>query len=201
MNKYANEQSILRDDKCLESLCRAYKQSVRVGATETAHSIRSRTMEIYRINSRQFFRFVKASQSMVVSRRSKLKRLQSHIRNFYETGECHFITLTWNDDALIQNSQATRKRFVRSALNDVAENFVANIDFGKQFHREHYHGVTLNLNIDELRRLWKPFGYIKVERVIPSTEGSLSLYVDKLCNHALKETTCKTLMYCRKRKK
>lgn len=201
MNKYRNEQNILRDDKCLESLCRAYKQSVRVGATETAHSIRSRTMEIYGLNSREWVRFVKASQSMAVSRRSKLRRLERHIRDFYEYGESHFVTLTWNDDALIQNSAATRKRFVRTTLNNVAQDFVANVDYGKILHREHYHAVTLNLNVDALRIIWKKFGFIKVERVIPRTEGSLSLYVDKLCNHALKETTCKQLIYCRKRKK
>lgn len=200
MNKYEDQRRILRDDKFLESLCRAYLQSVRCGANETAFEIRHRTMEIYKFSSKAFGLFVKACQSSQVSRRSKLKRLEHRIRRLYEQGDCHFLTLTWNDDALVSNSAATRKRFVREALNDLSNDFVANVDFGKTTHREHYHAVTLGLHPDELRERWKHFGFIKVERVIPSTECSLALYVDKLCNHALKETTCKMLMYCRKRR-
>lgn len=201
MNKYDNERRILEDDVLLNSLCRSYNQALRVHATLTAHEIRHRTMGIYRFSSSAFTRFVKASLSAQVSRRAKLSRLEKRINSYLEKGRASFVTITFNEPALINNSIETRKKFVRTTLNECSRDFVANIDFGKSTHREHYHAVTLELEEKKFKELTKPFGFVKIERVIPNTEGSLALYVDKLCNHALKETTCKQLMYCRRRNK
>lgn len=202
MNKYDIERRILQDDAILLSLCKAYRSAKRCEAWETANTIKLRTMQIYHFKTAGvFYRFVSASVSMQVSRRAKLNRLEKRINSYLEKGRTNFLTITFNDAALINNSSQTRKKYIRDTLNATCEDFVANIDFGKNTKREHYHAVSLGLNVDEFKRLTKPFGFIKIERVIPSTEGSLALYVDKLCNHALKETTCKQLIYCRKRKK
>lgn len=201
MSKYEQEQKILDNDIILSSLCRAYNSCVRHHATQTAREIQMRVREIYHLSYSAFERFVRSSMSMQVSRRNKLSRMEKRIKKFLDLGASNFITITWNDYALNQNKPETRKKWVREILNDTAEDYIANIDFGKTTHREHYHGVTLNLDVEKFRERCRPFGFIKIERVIPSTEGSLALYVDKLCNHALKQSTNKMLMYCRKRKK
>lgn len=200
--KYELERKVLRDNPSLACLARAYGVALRQHAYFELHDIRDTFLKIYPCGNKRFASFVRASHSMVVSRRGKLDRLEHRINGMLKKGRTSFLTLTWNDGALSSNRKDTRKKFVRQALNECSADFIANIDFGKKSSREHYHAVCLSLDVDGIRKRWKSFGFIKVENVIPSTEGSLALYVDKLCNHALKESAgWDRLMYCRKRSK
>ena len=78
--------------------------------------------------------------------------------------------------------------------------YVANIDFGAQNHREHYHAVIQCKKIDASS--WHKYGAIFIEKVRNNGIGHdcerLSKYVSKLSNHAIKETTKRcSLLYSR----
>jgi len=106
-------------------------------------------------------------------------------------GDCLFLTLTFNDNTLNQTSAETRRKYVRRYLKQFNCAYVANIDFGSENGREHYHAVINTSRID--LALWRSYGNINVERVrnksIELNKTRLSKYISKLSNHAIKETT------------
>lgn len=116
-------------------------------------------------------------------------RLSSHISSMLKMGDCLFLTLTFTDTVLQKTSSDTRRQYVRKFLKSYSDYYVANIDFGKKNGREHYHAVIFTDKVSNSD--WK-FGAINFERIVVQ-EGSnkkLAKYVNKLTNHAIKET-CK----------
>lgn len=127
-------------------------------------------------------------------------RLRSRIEKMLLNGECLFLTLTFNDETLNNTSVDTRRQYVRKYLKRFNCPYVANIDFGKENGREHYHAV-INTSRIELKD-WRIYGNINVERVrnnrIELSKTRLSKYISKLSNHAIKETTKRScLIYSR----
>lgn len=114
------------------------------------------------------------------------KRIESIINT---TNNSFFLTLTFTNESLEKLSEKTRRRYVHYYLKSISNNYVANIDYGKRNHREHYHAVVQCDFIDY--KLWKygslDFEYINI--FDDSCSDRLSKYVAKLCNHAIKETT------------
>lgn len=119
------------------------------------------------------------------SKYRKAKKVRDKIEKLVESGNAIFVTLTFTDITLQNTTIETRRRYVSRYLKANAKNYVANIDFGAQNGREHYHAVVdKDINFND----WYKYGAIKVERV-RSTTGDLfrvSKYVTKLTNHALK---------------
>ena len=72
----------------------------------------------------------------------RVKRLKDRIFFMLSMGKCIFGTLTFNDRAL-KTSSETRRRYVTRFLNDFDVPYIANIDFGAEKGREHYHFVIL----------------------------------------------------------
>lgn len=110
---------------------------------------------------------------------------------------CVFVTLTFTDEVLASTSAETRRRYVQRYLKSQAQGrkYVANIDFGKENHREHYHAVVEG-RLDPLQ--WS-YGALNVKQVRKTSKpAALAKYVAKLSNHAIKET-CKrsVLIYSR----
>lgn len=127
-------------------------------------------------------------------------RLRKRIESMLLNGECLFLTLTFNDETLNNTSADTRRQYVRKYLKQFNCPYVANIDFGKENGREHYHAV-INTSRIELKD-WRIYGNINVERVrnnrIELSKTRLSKYISKLSNHAIKETTKRScLIYSR----
>lgn len=118
-------------------------------------------------------------------------RLRRRIESMLLNGDCLFLTLTFNDNTLNQTSADTRRQYVRKYLKQFNCSYVANIDFGKDNGREHYHAVINSSHID--LSLWRSYGNINVERVrnksIELSKTRLAKYISKLSNHAVKETT------------
>jgi len=130
----------------------------------------------------------------------RTNRLKKRIYAMLTSGNCLFLTLTFNDNALNNTSSATRREYVRKYLKRFNVPYIANIDFGAKNHREHYHAV---INADSIDLdAWRIHGNINVERVrnrnIKSDNERLSKYICKLSNHAIKETTKRSsLIYSR----
>lgn len=100
-----------------------------------------------------------------------------------------FGTLTFTDKVLDKTCRRTRARYVTKFLNKETFHYIANIDFGTQNDREHYHFIAMIEKKMDLNN-WK-YGGNKVDYV-PIDSGeiqSVKNYLLKLNNHSYKEST------------
>lgn len=130
----------------------------------------------------------------------RTKRLKDRIASMLLDGECLFLTLTFNDDALRDTTAKQRRVAVSRYLKQFNCKYVANIDFGTKNNREHYHAI---INCERVRLdSWRKYGNINVKRVrnrnIDNDKTRLAKYIAKLSNHCIKETTKRSsLLYSR----
>lgn len=125
-------------------------------------------------------------------------RLRNRITRMLDTGNCLFITLTFNDIVLNKSSYDIRRRYVREFLKEYSDYYIANIDFGEKNGREHYHAILLADKVSN--RSWR-YGAINFKKIHKDKKSieAISLYVNKLSNHALKKSTGRSfpLIYSR----
>ena len=127
--------------------------------------------------------------------RKRNQRLRKRISNIIECDSL-FLTFTFTDDVLAKTNQDTRQQYVRRFLKSISENYVANIDFGGKFGREHFHAVCIvSEKVDYTS--WK-YGALNGERVRKNSSPlALAKYVNKLVYHATKETTAQRIIFSR----
>lgn len=133
------------------------------------------------------------------NRRKRVQRLKSKLHKIVELYNCLFLTLTFTDGVLNTTSEKTRRVYISRFLKGLCIPFyVANIDYGEENEREHYHAIIQTNFID--CHLYK-YGIINVERIKKDSEGfkRLSNYINKLSYHAFKDSTgqCR-LIYSKK---
>lgn len=125
----------------------------------------------------------------------RTKRLKNRVEQLLEK-PCVFLSLTFTDKTLQNTSPLTRRRYVTEYLRNNYPNYVANIDFGDDFGREHYHAIIQTQKVDY--KSWHHLGAIKGEKIVVNNIVALAKYVSKLTNHAIKETTRRScLIYSR----
>lgn len=127
-------------------------------------------------------------------------RLNKRVETILLSGSCIFGTLTFTDKVLNETTEKERRVMVVRYLKSISNNYVANIDFGKKNHREHYHFLA-RCDLASNKE-WLKYGACKFERVrnrnIENDKVRLSKYIAKLSNHAIKETTKRSaLIYSR----
>ena len=131
---------------------------------------------------------------------SRVMRLRKRINAMLLRGSCVFLTLTFNNHTLNTTTPKERRIFVSRFLKSCECMYVANIDFGGERNREHYHAIAC---VDKVcLNGWRKYGNINVERIrnksIHNDTSRLAKYVSKLSNHAIKETTQRSaLIYSR----
>lgn len=149
---------------------------------------------------------IKEARKINTATYQRTKRLRSRIRHLLELGNCLFLTYTFTDETFSKTNQETRKKYVKRHLNEFCPGgFVANIDYGKLNEREHYHALVLADKVDGAT--WK-YGNLDFERLrlkgeqYDKTLTRIPKYINKLTNHAIKETTkqCR-IIYSKKIKK
>ena len=132
--------------------------------------------------------------------REKTRRVRRKILKMMVLGSCSFLTLTFTDAVLSNTTEETRRRYVSRFLKSISTDYVANIDWGKQNGREHYHAVISGIDFDMSD--WDKYGFSD-RRTIgrkddECTSSKISKYIYKLSNHATKETTRrKKIIYSR----
>ncbi len=166
-------------------------------------------------------------EKIIKARYKKASRVRSKISQMLRNNETVvFLTLTFTDDTLRNTTDETRRRYVTRFLKSFASDYVANIDFGKNNGREHYHAVANALApLDS----WSKYGFILSEYVkapsdstkpksVPKRykdlppdeqrrlmsnddEKRLSKYIAKLSNHAIKETNRRCVLIYSKPKR
>lgn len=130
----------------------------------------------------------------------KTFRVRRKILSMMVLGSCSFLTLTFTDDVLNSTTEETRRRYVSRFLKSISTNYVANIDFGKENGREHYHAVVLGIDID--MSSWDKYGFSNCKTVAinddTTNSSRMSKYIYKLSNHATKQSTQrKKIIYSR----
>ena len=139
--------------------------------------------------------------------RARRNRYFNKIYPMFQHFSCYFFTLTFNDDVLQSTDQKTRRKYVQRYLKDISDTYIANIDFGSETNREHYHAIV-GVHPDKEKPwtvlefpTWR-YGFKKVIRCKNSEDSirCLSNYVLKLTNHAFKPGTKSfRIIYPRKR--
>lgn len=123
--------------------------------------------------------------------RQKVCRLKKKIKYMFK--RCpfvYFITLTWRDELLENTKASTRRTYVRRFLSGLDYvDFHANIDFGHQTLREHYHAVLCSYS--PIESLDWHYGFSNIQHVKSSSAdfGRVAQYINKLTFHAVKEST------------
>lgn len=138
------------------------------------------------------------------SNKMRKNRLKTRISAMIATGRAIFLTLTFNDKFFERGtSPDTRRRYVSRFLKEQCKVYVANIDFGELNGREHYHAVVVpkfgGINFQPYCDFFDG-SRIHGEPIRPSGKSatSVSLYINKLTNHALKDNGhYKRLIYSR----
>lgn len=134
----------------------------------------------------------KESQANYIKKyRLKMRILSMLQRN----NNCLFLTFTFRNSVLKNTSQETRKRYIKAYLNDMAKEYILNIDFGNENKREHYHAIATPKYEIFLYDIYnKKYGFVKGEpigQLKRFTNINKSIYdiAERLTNHATKETT------------
>lgn len=130
------------------------------------------------------------------SDRNRNARLKRRITKMLKAGNCVFLTLTFTDEVLYSTTSEQRRLYVIRYLKSQSDTYIANIDFGSVNSREHYHSVLLG-EVDISR--WT-YGNLDAKRIIRSSNPAvLGNYINKLVNHAIKETAKRShLIYSRR---
>lgn len=128
---------------------------------------------------------------------SRRKRLRTRIEYMFTQGRVVFLTLTFSDEVLNNTIEQSRRDYVRKFLKNVSSIYVANVDYGANTGREHYHAVCVT-DIDDFSSWTYGFYKALVVRKEESDAKRLATYISKLTNHAIKETTKRgALIYSR----
>lgn len=119
------------------------------------------------------------------ARYKRKQRIKSKIEQLVLEGNATFITLTFSDTVLSSTSEITRRRYVARWCKENSDYYVANIDYGEDKHREHYHAV---LRVGTYTSWNYGFSNIKTVRSKSKDLNKVSKYVSKLTNHAIKKS-------------
>jgi len=131
----------------------------------------------------------------------RTKRLQEKALSIIKSNSAIFLSLTFNDKVFAEMSKETRKQKITRFLKKTCKSYIANIDYGDEHEREHYHALVIPLNEKIDCNVYMKMFYnsdIDFERVrisrkkncdIEATSKKIAKYTSKLTNHAIKETT------------
>lgn len=138
------------------------------------------------------------------SYKKKLNRLRNKINKLFKQENLFFITFTFDNSKLRKKDVnlykvATLRKYVTNWLGNYANDFVGNIDYGGLNGRIHFH-VVVSTKLSRIDYKTWNYGAINFERINNFNDRSIAIYVNKLCLHALKESTKRqTLLYPKKK--
>lgn len=149
---------------------------------------------------KEYFRILDAKHKRV-------SRLRARIFDMIYKNDCLFLTFTFMDKSFARTCADFRRIAVRRYLNALGVPYVANIDFGEKKGREHYHAVVQIGRVDYSKWKYGNLNGLKIRNDIKYDDDGvitsesvekIARYVAKLTNHAIKETTRRSvIMYSR----
>ena len=124
----------------------------------------------------------------------RTKRLRFRVAKLLKK-PCLFLTLTFNNEAMQATSIETKRRYVSRCLKQFDVPYIANVDYGSKNDRLHYHAI---IQLERISHDAWIYGNLDFKKVVVPNDAAISKYLNKLTNHAIKET-CKgnRLIYSR----
>lgn len=127
---------------------------------------------------------MKATQ---VNRWKRVKRLRAKVVEIVTDHEALFLSLTFTDDVMAKTSPETRRKYISRFLGAFKVPYIANLDYGEDFGREHYHALIQIAFIDNSQGKAWPYGNLDFVKIWNKDDLRLSRYVTKLTYHAMKQ--------------
>lgn len=121
------------------------------------------------------------------------KRLYRRVANIVKTNRALFITLTFNNEFFSRDlNDESIARIVKRYLKANCKQYVANIDFGGNKGRLHYHAIVEPLEDKLNLKQWRDMtnnSNINVKHIITNDLSVIrtAKYINKLTNHSLKD--------------
>ena len=137
--------------------------------------------ECSKINKANYRRYLRCS-----SRISNMILLKDDIKG----ARLMFVTPQFDNKCLENTNEETRRKYLRDFLNEIAIDYVFNIDIGKRNEREHYHAVVLTTKLISNTR-WKEItksnSQINFEKLNTDKKSikKIASYMNKINNLAL----------------
>ena len=122
-------------------------------------------------------------KALQVNRWKRVKRLKEHVADILAYPKSLFLTLTFTDEALASSSATTRRKYITRALGAFKVPYIANLDFGEDNGREHYHAL---IALDRIKQDAWQFGNLDFKRTYNKASKRISRYITKLTYHAIK---------------
>lgn len=141
-------------------------------------------------------------ERILKARYNKVSRIKKRL--IYLLTRCNYVyfcTFTFSDKVLNFNDEYKR-RLIKWTLRDfdVDIKYILNKDFGDLTEREHYHcivGTNINLNLNSFIQDKYPCHCLAIKvRNTSDDVKRLSKYINKLTNHCVKDSTCKSRVIC-----
>ena len=137
----------------------------------------------------------KKFESILSSRYQKVSRIKKRfIYLIARYKYLYFVTFTF-DDYYINLSDRTRKDLIKFSLYsfDSDIKYICNIDYGKTTERLHYHCIVATNDSkplsNHLNSVYPCFTYTEQIRLSKADLKRTSKYINKLSNHAIKDST------------
>lgn len=136
----------------------------------------------------EYERILKARYNKISRIKKRFLYLLCNYKNVY------FVTFTLND-YYINLCDRSRKDSIKDSLYSFDDDikYIINIDYGKKTERLHYHGIIAtdsDLNLKNFLDISYPsFSYTEKIRISDNDYKKVSKYLNKLSNHACKDTT------------
>lgn len=138
------------------------------------------------------------------SYKKKLTRLRGRINKLFLKENLFFLTFTFDNSKLRKKdiklySERVLRQYVTRWLKKYTNDYVGNIDYGGKNGRVHFH-VVCSTKLSRVNGKTWNYGALNFERIITLNDKAIGIYVNKLCLHALKESTKRqTLLYPKKK--
>ena len=97
-----------------------------------------------------------------------------------KSGTCLLLTFTFTDKCLAKTTFETRKQKVRRFLSAHNCNYIANVDYGKQHNREHFHSIAQIDKVDF--SLFNKYGALNGKVITKKNAKQLAKYIVKGTN-------------------
>lgn len=111
-----------------------------------------------------------------------------------------FCTFTF-DDHYIDKCDRTKKDLIKNLLKEIDFNsyIILNVDYGSQTERQHFHcifGTNKDLDLKSILDQYYPcYSYTEKIRLDTSSIKKIPKYINKLSNHAIKDSTNASRIY------
>lgn len=118
-------------------------------------------------------------------------RIRKRVSRIIEQEHSYFITFTLDNDHLELRQQTHIKKITETLASGSVIDYLLNNDYGHKTNRLHYHAVAcFNCQLDYtiLQEIYQ-YGSLDIKKVYKKDTKSISEYIQKLKNHAIKKST------------